>query len=53
MPWREAGQARLEEGTEPLWQKGEDDDDDTQQTGPGGQSDVNVQERESGLMTDF
>ena len=53
VPWREAGQARLEEETGPLWQKGEDDEDDAQQIGPGGQSDVNVQERESGLISGF
>ena len=35
----------------PWWQKGEDNEDDIQQTGPGGPSGENVQVRESGLMT--
>ena len=35
------------------WQKGEDNEDDIQQTGPGDPSGENVQVRESGLMTDF
>lgn len=37
----------------PWWQKGEDDEDNAQQKGPGDQPDVNVQERVSWLMTDF